>query len=961
MEFSKASIFFIIWFCIFPLQSLHAQTSKAEFLLSDDSLKNLEELQIENVAVGNIRFRTLLNLNKDDLSRGLSLQKGSVLTRAALYESMLALERRKIFERISLKLIYWQNSKGDLGVDVVFSLAPKLYISEVQFRGISTLGAKELQSSISVRAGQVLKPSELEKAKEKLLSRYRDAAHFDAEISVERAPVSVEPRVRVNFDIVEGYRSQIADIKISGELPGELQKSVDRLIKYAKGLHATKDNIERLRKEFLLVFRKESYLQTAVTVENQVYNALTGDVELAFLIKAKNKLIIEFEGNEEFSDEDLLEPLKLDSRSVPFSPAAVYTLRSDVESLYRSVGCYEVEVKLEDRSSGSDDKLYAIVIDEGMKWHIAALDIQGNSVFSDEELLEIISSKAVGRGLMRMWRPGFLIAEKLERDVEIIAEHYAARGYFGVKADYEVRKISKTGSAYVQISVQELEQSRLRDIELVWTGLAAAQEQHSSNVPAALLGFRSALKVGDPFTEKDIETERQRLLKQLHDHGFPTAKVEYKADSSAGFLQYYIDPGLQVRIGRIWLQGNVYTHDRVILRELDLASGNVWRSADLQAAQRNLYGLGFFHQISIGPLDGKVDSPVEDLRVMVSERNTGSLDLGSSFTSQDGLQLSSQLAQRNLFGNGSAAILGVSGFFKTGKRLFDAGRARLAYARPRFFDTKIDFSLEGYLETSITLIDQFSFDRSGISATWRYPFLEHLKGSAGYRIFNEHLFDVSDDIILGENDRGSTLYSMVEASIEIDRRDDSYNPKQGYRSVLGAGFAAKEAGSDVSLASMMYQQSIYTSLSSNVVWANNMRSELILPFSDTEVVPLGQRLFLGGRDSLRGFSRNAVGPRGGDNSVLGGDASIHLNTEIHYSITDNIVSLAFLDAGQAFLLNPGPFKGDTLNLADLRFSPGFGLHYLTPIGPIYGELGFALDRQFGEGFSRFNFGVGTQF
>ena len=72
--------------------------------------------------------------------------------------------------------------------------------------------------------------------------------------------------------------------------------------------------------------------------------------------------------------------------------------------------------------------------------------------------------------------------------------------------------------------------------------------------------------------------------------------------------------------------------------------------------------------------------------------------------------------------------------------------------------------------------------------------------------------------------------------------------------------------------------------------------------------------------------------------------------------------LVFLDVAQAMLRHSVNFDGDTKrNLSDLRFSPGLGAQYITPIGPLSAELGFATDHEFGERFGRLLISIGSAF
>lgn len=293
--------------------------------------------------------------------------------------------------------------------------------------------------------------------------------------------------------------------------------------------------------------------------------------------------------------------------------------------------------------------------------------------------------------------------------------------------------------------------------------------------------------------------------------------------------------------------------------------------------------------------------------------------------------------------------------------MLDAGHARVAFSRPHLFDTQAVLLTEGFVLASRKLIDEFSSNRIGANAAIQYPISESLWGSLGVTAFQEKLFDVADDIVIGESDVGTTLYSMFQGNLRVDKRDDAFNPRHGFLSSLYAGVASSALGSEVNFAALNMQHSIYTELSDSLVWGNNARFQILEPFSDTETIPLGERLFLGGIKSLRGFSRNAVGPRGEFGNIVGGDRALVFNTELNYEVINNHIAVLFLDVGQAVLEHEGTFTGDPLSFSDLRYSPGVGYRYKTPIGPISIDLGLNLSPQNGERQGKLNVGIGGSF
>ena len=241
--------------------------------------------------------------------------------------------------------------------------------------------------------------------------------------------------------------------------------------------------------------------------------------------------------------------------------------------------------------------------------------------------------------------------------------------------------------------------------------------------------------------------------------------------------------------------------------------------------------------------------------VRVVERETGSFALGRRLHTEDGVHFSGQLAQRNFNGDGEDLMLNADGFIKHADRILDAGHARINYRIPRFLESSGDFFVEGFAQYSINLLPQFDYDREGAGIGYRLPFMKHLTAHFGLRGFNENVFGVEEDVTIGEHDVGTTFYSIFRSQLTLDYRDDVFNPRSGFQSILQTELSEKTLGSEADFINLNLQTSIYAPVFPILIWANNARFRYLQPIDGTDVVPLSQRIFLGGRDSLRGFSR----------------------------------------------------------------------------------------------------------
>ena len=129
-------------------------------------------------------------------------------------------------------------------------------------------------------------------------------------------------------------------------------------------------------------------------------------------------------------------------------------------------------------------------------------------------------------------------------------------------------------------------------------------------------------------------------------------------------------------------------------------------------------------------------------------------------------------------------------------------------------------------------------------------------------------------------------------------------------------------------------------------------------------LPLFERYFLGGINSIRGFAERSIGPRSpsgcdsnGQNctgtEVTGGDKAVVLNAEVAFPVMEQygLRGVVFFDVGNSF---------DSFNFSDMRRSVGFGGRWMSPFGPLRVDLGFPITKKSGDETSVLGFSVGAQ-
>jgi outer membrane protein insertion porin family len=147
----------------------------------------------------------------------------------------------------------------------------------------------------------------------------------------------------------------------------------------------------------------------------------------------------------------------------------------------------------------------------------------------------------------------------------------------------------------------------------------------------------------------------------------------------------------------------------------------------------------------------------------------------------------------------------------------------------------------------------------------------------------------------------------------------------------------------------------YRRLTRWLVAAVSFRGGSAVELGDTNELPLVERFFLGGRNTVRGYDQDTLGPKGEDGNQTGGNVFLQTNLELRTRVYKGWRVVPFLDGG-----NVWPRNRD-VDLSEMKFSAGLGVRYRTPVGPLRLDYGFKLDREPGESKGEFHFSIGHAF
>jgi outer membrane protein assembly factor BamA len=230
----------------------------------------------------------------------------------------------------------------------------------------------------------------------------------------------------------------------------------------------------------------------------------------------------------------------------------------------------------------------------------------------------------------------------------------------------------------------------------------------------------------------------------------------------------------------------------------------------------------------------------------------------------------------------------------------------------------------------------FEFVRQGLGFFVRRTW-EEWSSSFGYEF---RPTDVTDDSFSGQDLDDDSEVGALSASLSLDDRDNLLLPTRGRHARARADWADDGFGSDTEFLRGQLDYTHLFRLSDEGVLAASARTGVMAPFGETVEIPLPERFFNGGENSVRSFREDELLPPRDSfatppqsNDPTGGEAATTLNLEYRRLLTGNLAAAVFVDTGNVTL-----DYHDYLRFEGFRTGVGVGLRYLLPIGPVRLDL-----------------------
>ena len=712
----------------------------------------------------------------------------------------------------------------------------------------------------------------------------------------------------------------------------------------------------------------------------------------------------EIKGNKDIKTEDLQRSLRNVglAQGKTFDRSVLEEVTSYLTDQYFSRGKYAVQVKTDVVEVPGNRVRITIDVVEGKRAKIRQINVVGNTVYEEEDLLEDFELKTPN--WLSWYRQDDRYArESLQGDLEKLRSYYQDRGYANFEVEStQVAIAPEKDDIFITVNVSEGEVYTVGEVKIAGKMV----------VPEAHLKQLLLVQPGQTYSRRLITQTQELMSLRLGQDGYAFAKIdpvpqENDEDRTVS-LTFFVDPGNRAYVRRVNFEDTSAIDDEVLRREMRQLEGSYLSNPLLERSKERLQRLPYIEEVEFEtqPVPGTPD--LVDVSFNIKEGLPGQFSGGIGYSESQGAILNGSFVHSNFMGSGQRVAAEIAGgqyskvysFSHTDPYTNIDGVARTVGMQYRditqYVSSASDFSTKTY---SATLefgypISEFQAVRWGLVAQ-RSDLITNEFGSAAEAVYwvqnngnpyTKELVQDSIDPITGQPIEVTTsLYGTRFSTYEVtagwsyDTRNRALFATRGTRHAVQT--SATFPGSEVNYFVVNYD--FLTLVPIYRQWTVAFAAELAYGDAlddETTSLPPYRQFFAGGPESVRGFTESRLGPKDSFGNPYGGNLKVAGRTELIFPVPDKWRASArisaFYDIGNVFS------QGQNINFVgtdrqtpvdyefdynELKQSVGVAVQWLAPLGIFRFSYAFTLNDKKAEGVrypdetEGFQFTVGSAF
>lgn len=660
---------------------------------------------------------------------------------------------------------------------------------------------------------------------------------------------------------------------------------------------------------------------------------VSGGVKVIAEVTTRGKIIaVAFDGNTKFKDAKLAKVTKLKAGGV-MSDQAILEARRNILDHYRGYGYADVTISHRIQPSagapGSSDLVF--LIDEGARAEVRKIRFVGNNSIASHKLRNEMKTKQKG-WFSFFTKSGRIDTVKLDEDIDRVLDYYRDRGYLRVSADISREPVNDERVDLV-IAITEGNKYTVASV-----GFGKMKVFKASELSAAL-----TLTAGQGYSSTKMRQDIRTIRSYYGSRGYADAAVSpdiRNVSANTISIVYRIAEGGRYKVGRVTIEGNDKTQDRVIRRELAMKPGDYLNSVEMETTKRRLRNMNYFNDVQV---TGSPSSQkgYRDVDILVSEKQTGSISFGLGFSSVDSIVGYVTLEQTNFDITDWPSFTGAGQRFSAKVQYGNERKdISLNWTEPWFLGRRLALGTELFYRNALYYSSEYEQGQLGGAISLRKQVGKRGSLRAQYRLEKIKIDVDSDNMNVPPAQDGPSLFEQYDGdyvrsafglNYVHDTRDSNQLPRKGHKVDVGIEYAG--LGGDVDPFIYTLKGSQYWNL-----WGDSILSiEGNFYIADGDDVQIFDKKALGGAHSLRGFENRDVGPRDPvSGEVIGGDTAAFATLEYTFPLIERVRGAVFYDVGLV--------SEDSWDFgSDLYHDAGLGLRLNLPFGPLAVDYAFPIE------------------
>ena len=721
-----------------------------------------------------------------------------------------------------------------------------------------------------------------------------------------------------NIEISGNVRVSIETIKVLGDFDVGNDLNSNDLNNILKNLYSTdffKDINLSLENNTLLIRIKENPVIQSIFING---------------IKKKN------------IEEELFKILSVKEKS-SYVPYKIENDRRSIINILKSLGFYFVEIdsKLMTNTNNTIDIVYDITL--GDKANIKKIKFTGNKKFKDRKLKNIITSEE-----SKPWKflsnKKFLDEQRINLDLRLLSNYYKNKGYYNAEINTLTAEFLDSNNFELSFNINSGEKFYFNEFNLILPD--DFQKVYFKEIESVFVKLKNKPYSLDRIQDILDEIDKIALSKQYE---FISAEVEEKIVSKNKLnFDIFLKETEKFYVQQINILGNTITREDVIRNQFFVDEGDAFNEILHNKTINKLKSKRIFKSVVSEVIEG--DTPeTKVVNITIEEKPTGEISAGAGVGTSGG-SVGFSLQENNYMGQGIS--------LRSSLNLDNSsiqGVVAVTVPNYNYSDNSLVASVRSSTEDYLTDYG-YKTGKTGFSVGTRFEQYEDFYFSPKISAYYEKLTTQSNASANLKKQEGTYQDIFVDYSISLDKRDQAYQPSDGYQSSFSQKLPLYSQNYALSNS---YVFTSYHQLVQEMVGSFSLYTRMITSLSD-EDVRISDRLQVPG-NRLRGFQQGKVGPvdNGG---YVGGNYVTALNVATNLPAIlptlQNLDFKLFMDTANVWGVD---YTDQINNSNSIRTSAGVGVDWYTPIGPLSFSLSQAIKSKDTDKLETFRFNLGTTF